>query len=186
MLAAPAAQAQKTETIQGGFTQVTFASGLGTTLTGLGVTVAPVGSAEHRKGVFNFASTTGAIDLDTGLFEILHTGGLAFTAGTNKVEFLNLLVDTSSGSTVVSGLVVANGTLVGRTPLFDLTLPTPALPLVPDRSVLQIEGIGIALDPAAATELNTALSTTGFTSGLDIGTANLTLLLPWTPKHGKK
>ncbi len=186
MLAATVAQAQNTEAIQGGNTKVTFASGLAATLTGLGVTVTPSGLAEHRRGIFNFAATTGAIDLDTGLFEILHGGGLTFTSGTNKVEFLEFLADNSGGPTVVTALVVTNGTLVGRAPLFDLALPAPTLPLVPDKSVLHIDGIGVTLDPAAATTLNTAFSSTGFTGGLSIGTANLTLLLPWSHDHGKK
>jgi hypothetical protein len=186
MLAVPASQAQKTETIQGGSTQVTFASGFTTALTDLGVTVSAGSPAEHRHGTVSFPAIAGAFDLDTAKAQILHGGGLTFTAGSNKVELLDFVIDTTGTAPIISSLIVVNGKLDGRVTLFDLALPTATLPLTPKDSVLQFKDVGITLDPAAATALNTAFSGSGFTPGFDIGTADVTLVLPWSREHDKK
>lgn len=192
MLAIPAAQAQKTEPIEGGRTAVTLASGFATTLSGLGVKLNTSGACEHRHGSINFPVIGGAIDLDTGIAEVLHGGGLNLTvttsSGTTEVQLLDFIVDTTGSSPVITGLVSVNGTLSSRAVIFDLTLPAITLPLTPEHSTIQFESVGVALDAAAATALNTAFGLTGsnaLTAGTAVGTANVTLVLPWMPEHRK-
>ena len=70
----------------------------------------------------------------------------------------------------MTGLVSANGSVVGRIPLFDLTLPASFV----DVTLIRLDGISVTLRPEAAGALNAVFETTAFTAGFNIGTASVT------------
>jgi len=199
LLAIPAAQAQDTQPIEGGRIAFDGTSTFVTTLNGQGIQVEGLGRFGHQKENASFGVSGGAIDLATGLAQILQNGEVVFsetttpsgggTPTTTEVELFSLIVDTTGASPVLTALVSVNGTLQGRSVIADLTLPSLTFPLTPDRAVLQIDGIGLALDASFATTLNTAFSLTGanaLAGGTAIGTADVTVLVPYTHKHHKK
>ena len=122
--------AQQTKTLFTGRTSVKLSSTFTGALSSLGVTVGRVFPTEIEYGTANFPVTGGAIDLDTASGNVLHSGGLTLKAGDTKVTLQSFIIDTTTGKPVITGLVSVNGSLLGRIPLFDLTLPAGfSLPL---------------------------------------------------------
>jgi len=119
-----------------------------------------------------FPITTGTLDSDTLRGEISHAGGLILRRGATTVRLESFVIDTTGASGIVlTGLVSANGSVVGRIPLFDLTLPGSSFG---DLTLIRIEGVSVTLRPEAAGALNAVFETTAFTAGFNIGTASVT------------
>lgn len=110
------------QNIVGGNTAVTLTSA--PTLTSLGLSVAPTGSAKvalNGSGlpVATFPITGGSIDGTTGAALIEHNGsGLQFTSGSNSLSIYDFLINTSTD--LVSGGATANGSILGSVPLFSI------------------------------------------------------------------
>ena len=120
-----------------------------------------------------FPITTGTLDAATLRGEISHAGGLVLTKNATRVRLESFVIDTTgAGGIVLTGLVSANGTVVGRIPLFNLALPSAGDGLV-DVTVVRLNDIAVTLRPEAAAALNGAFSTTAFVAGFDIGTASV-------------
>src|ERR1700761_3848518 len=77
--------AQKTIPTNYGLTAVQLSDTFTSALQTLDVTAGTVEPTQIRNGVATFPVVGGAIDLDTALGNILHTGGLTLTAGDTKV-----------------------------------------------------------------------------------------------------
>ncbi len=118
-----------------------------------------------------FPITTATLDSATLRGEISHAGGLNLRRGSTIVRLESFVIDTTgAGGIVLTGLVSANGSVVGRIPLFDLTLPASFL----DVTLIRLNGISVTLRPEAAAALNAVFETTAFTAGFNIGTASVT------------
>jgi hypothetical protein len=88
------------------------------------------------------------------------------------VRLESFVIDTTGATGIVlTGLVSANGRVVGRIPLFDLTLPSSYLG---DPALIRIDDVSVALRPEAAAALNAVFETTAFTAGFNVGTASIT------------
>jgi hypothetical protein len=170
-----AAFAQQTKTVDFGQTSVALSSTLTSALQSLNVSLGTVSPTHVFGGTATFPVTGGAIDLDTALANILHSGGLTLEAGNTQVRLQSFNIDTTGATPVLTGLVVVNNQLVGRLPLFNLTLPSGiTLPLQLEAGfILQLKGVGVTLTPQAAAALNKVFSVKAFTGGLDIGTASV-------------
>lgn len=180
--AAPAAHAAPTATLKSGKTTVALATDFVDALGTLGVTPAAIKPGKLKNGSVSFPISGGAIDVATAKGEIAHTGGLSLTAGSTRVELLNFTIDTSGAAPVLTGVVTANGDLVGRVPLFDLDLPTLTPPIQPDaQGRVTIADVGVTLTGEAAAALNGAFGVTAFADGAAIGTATVALVVG-TPK----
>lgn len=164
----------QTRPVESGRTAVTLGSSFLAAATSLGVSVAPILPAPPLfAGVVSFPITGGTLDLATARGEIGHSGGLELSAGTTKVQLVNFTIDTTE-SPKLSGMVIANGMVVGRVHLFDLTLPSGiTLPLVPDNELLTIPNTAVKLSETAATALNALFNVTAFTPGFEIGSARV-------------
>ena len=170
------ALAQQTKTLSEGVTSVTLSGTFVDALTSLSVTPGTVAPTELERGKASFPVIGGALDLATAKGNILHSGGLTLNAGDTHVALQSFIIDTTA-TPVITGIVGVNGTLVGRIPLFDITLPAGfSVPLNPEGWVLQLKGVGLTLDPAAASALSGVFKTT-VPGGLTIGTADVTLFL---------
>jgi hypothetical protein len=178
MVSANSSPAQDTATIYGGRTTVTLASGFVSALGSLGVTPGTVGPTELQNGRVNFPVIGGAIDLDTAVGQIVHSGGLTLTAGQTQVTLQSFIIDTT-GVPVITGLVSVNGKLLGRLPLFDLALPSGiTFPLKPHDGRLILNGVGVTLDSTAAGALNSVFHVSAFQGGFGIGTAKAIIEFP--------
>jgi hypothetical protein len=170
--------AQQIKTVDSGLTTVQLSSTFVGALTSLSVTPGTVSPTRIYNGTADFPIVGGAIDLETAEGNILHSGGLTLTAGGIKVTLQSFIIDTTGSAPVITGLVSAQGKLVGRLPLFDLAVPSGITPLKPQYGfVLNLKGIPVTLDPAAAAALNTVYDVSAFAGGLSIGTANVNAFL---------
>jgi hypothetical protein len=172
--------AQNTKTVEFGITTVKLSSTFTEALGSLGVTPGVVSPTRLSKGTVSFPVIGGAIDLDTASGNVLHSGGLTLTAGGIETRLQSFIIDTTtSGAPVITGLVIAGNKLVGRVPLFNLTLPAGfSLPISAEHGfVLSLQGVDVTLTSQAAGALNGVYSVTAFTEGLNIGTADVYALL---------
>ncbi len=167
--------AAPTETTKGGTTTVALAPGLLTSLTALNVRTSAVSPAKLKTQsgatTATFPITTGQIDFGTMKAEIDHAGGLAYTTATTRVTLTAFIVDATGATPVLTGLVTANGNLVGRIPLFNLNNAASTTSATP--STVTISHVAVTLTGAAATALNTAFGTSALVAGTPIGMASI-------------
>src|SRR5262249_8483772 len=88
------ASAQKTKTIEGGRTTVALSSSFVSALGSVGVTPGTVSPTRLQKSTVNFPVTGGAIDLDSAVGQIIHSGGLTLSAGGTWVTLQSFIIDT--------------------------------------------------------------------------------------------
>lgn len=156
-----------------GRTSVILSSEFLGALGALGLSAGAIGDGTLRSGVAGFPVTGGVVDLGTAEAEINHSGGLFLAAGGNRVELSSFNIDTTGASAVLTGLVTVNGDLLGRVPLFDLTLPALTLPLRPQSfNTLFIPNVNVTLSATAASALSGVFGAT-VPAGLNIGTASV-------------
>ena len=154
-------------------TEVVLSSTFLEAATALGLNLQPVRPGRISKAKARFPVIAAELDLANAKGEIQHSGGLRFSKNGTVVELTLFIIDTT-GAPVLTGIVKANGSVVGRIPLFDLELPELALP-IPQQSRLTVPGVAVKLSDEAATALNGAFSVSAFTEGLSIGTAKVIL-----------
>ena len=180
-------QAAPTAVFTGGATSVTLDEGLTTALDTLGVTVgvSDPGTIDD-DGVISFPIVAGALDSETSIGDISHSGGLTFSSedGTIVVDLLSFMIDNTSGISDVeivlpgvpqgpkmTGLAGLNDDLAGRFALFNMDL-TDAIADVSETDVT-ITGVGLTLTAVGAAALNQAFAVDAFTPGFVIGTADV-------------
>ena len=155
-----------------GTTTVHLSSEFGAALGTLQISASSAFPGRLVRGRGTFPITTATLDSDTLRGEISHAGGLILTRGSTTVRLESFVIDTTGvGGIVLTGLVSANGTVVGRIPLFDLYLPSGFLG---DPTLIRLDGVSVTLRPESAGALNTVFETTAFTGGFNIGTASVT------------
>jgi hypothetical protein len=158
----------------GGDTRVTLSSTFLGALDSLGVAASPSFPATIRNGNARFPIPTGEIDAETFKGEIVHNGGLNLRAGALTVNISSFVIDTTGSAPVLTGLVKANDSLVGRIPLFDLALGSaPQTQSYGRYGNLRINDVAVTLNAEAASALNSAFGVTAFTAGIPIGTARV-------------
>lgn len=173
-VAAPVASAAPTAQVRDGYTLVELLPEFVTALGSLGIAPSKVLPATLYQRIAFFPITGGRIDASNAKGEVPHSGGLTLTRGGTQVVISDFIIDTTS-TPKLTGIVTANGSIVGRIPLFNLTLPALALPLqlpaAPE--TLLIEGNRVTLTAEAASALNGAFGTTAFSPGFNIGIASV-------------
>jgi len=177
-LASGSAVAQNTRIFQFGTTNVKLSSGFLGALQTLKVTPGVIFPTELQGTRVNFPIIGGAIDLDSALGNIEHSGGLTLTAGKTVLGIQNFTIDTTGKKPVITGLAVLNGAVVGRITLFDLVLPSNFKTPIPlyYGCVFHLSGVTVNLDAGAATTLNAIFGTNAFKGGINIGTATVEAL----------
>ena len=101
------------------------------------------------------------------------TENLRLVAGETVVDLKQFIIDTTAAP-VLTGLAKVNGSVVGRIPLFKVSLPALDLPL-PSARKLVISGAGLTLTPEGAAALNSIFGVTAFVEDFPIGTARVTV-----------
>ncbi len=123
------------------------------------VSVTDLGGIAAVNTPETFPVTEGQLDLKTGAGEIATLGGYILSGNGNTVRIVDLTLDsTNPSSPVVTALFIVNDILVGRRPLYQVTVPAGiTLPLKPQGSLEQLNGLGLTLTQAAANTLNNAI-----------------------------
>lgn len=171
---AQAAAFGQTKQMMFGTTSVNLSFAFTDALASLGVSAGTIGPGQMSGTTVSFPITAGEIDLSTAKGEIFHAGGLTLTAASTTVQLVNFTIDTTGMMPVLTGAVTANGTLVGRLPLFDLQLSGVSVPLQPASGYgLTLSNVVVTLDAAAANALNGVFNVKAFVPGLSIGTATV-------------
>ncbi len=167
------AAAAPTAQVAGGRTWVQLSDDFLGAVGSLGLQVSPIGPGSLRRGVASFPIPGGALDLANARGDVFHTGGLTLRAGATEVRLLNFVIDTQNAP-VLTGLVVVNGDLLGRVPLFDLAFgAAPEL----KRSLLIVRDVEVTLTGVAADALNGVFDVDAFEEGFPIGEAAVLTLV---------
>jgi hypothetical protein len=169
------AAAAPTAQFNNGYTLVEFFPEFVAALTSLQIAPSKNLPATLYQRIGFFPITGGRLDASNARGEIPHAGGLKLTKASTQVILSDFVIDTAATAPRLTGIVTANGSLVGRIPLFNVALPQIALPLVlpPGPEILLLEGSRITLTQEAATALNGAFATSAFTAGFPIGIASI-------------
>jgi hypothetical protein len=117
-----------------------------------------------------FPIVTGNLETNTLRGEILHSGGLTLSRDTTTVKLQSFIIDTTGEGFVLTGNVSANGTVVGRIPLFDLQLASNLQDDLTNFDIVALNNVIITLRPEAAGALNAVFETEAFVPGFNIGT----------------
>ncbi len=171
-LASAPVHAAPTVRLAGNVTVVALSQDFANALGALGLKADSLGLSALVDGRAYFPISSGAIDAATARGEINHFGGLRLSTESIRVELSDFAIDTT-GAPKLTGLVVANGDLVGRIPLFSLALPNLTLPLAPNGRSVRIPSVGVVLTAEAAQALNATFGVNAFVAGFNIGTAEV-------------
>lgn len=156
-----------------GDTSVAFSNDLVSALGALDIQVEGFGGTQIKNGVANFLITGGAADLDTAKVEVIHSGGLIFKAGDTAVKLTDFVISNLGDRTVLTGLVTANGNLLGRVALFNLQVGGLETSTQLGLINLDLERVRVSLTGEAAAALNQIFEVNAFTAGFNIGTAEV-------------
>jgi hypothetical protein len=172
-----AANADVTTPALGGETTVQLGSSFVSALTSLHVVPGAVGPGriyELRGATYAaFPITTGAIDIRATRLEVDHSGGLSLTAGDTVVTLSAFIIQADpKAESVLTGIVTVNGTLVGRIPLFDLSIGKAKV-WVQNRFT-DIDNVTLKLSATAAEALGGAFHTS--IPQLQVGSAQIRTL----------
>ncbi|MDA0142416.1 hypothetical protein [Solirubrobacter deserti] len=143
-----------------GTTSVTLDAGAGAALQSLGIAAAPIGSNSLA-----FPITGGRANAESYAGSIEHSGGIALTRGSTRVELTNFTIDVDDTPDLTA--------LVGGRRVPILSLDLAALKASVRGRTITLEGAALKLTAAAAGALNQAFGTTAFTEGLLLGTATV-------------
>jgi hypothetical protein len=158
--------------LYGGSTSVQLSEDLVGALETLTVTPGTIVPGALSEGVARFPISGGGIDQATLAGDIFHVGGLSLSnADGTTVDLFNFIIDTLSEQPVLTGLVAVDGDLVGRIPLFNLSLENAQIDVALFSATIQ--GAALSLTVDAADALNAALGVEAFMEGFNVGTAEV-------------
>ncbi len=154
-----------------GLTNVRLSNGLILAAQSLNIDLMSSSRIRIRRGVATFPITGATLDSQTLRGEILHSSGLIFERGSAAVKIERFAIDTTGTQPIITGLASANGSVVGRIPLFNLDLSNAQVSA--NGPFISIAGVGVTLRQEAAGALNAVFETDAFVEGFDIGNANV-------------
>lgn len=173
--------AQTTNSIyptEGGRTTLTLSTAFVAEITSAGAKVTTVPGAQLDGNQIGFGLGTGEINLANAEGQFVHNGGITLTAGSKQVTLDSFMLTTFGDQDYVSALVIANGRIMGRVNVFDITLSSDlTLPIVPKSGDFFLSA-GWNLDPAGTSALNDGLGTTAFHDSAYVGYSLSLVLVP--------
>jgi hypothetical protein len=170
VLAAPAAAARtKPLKFTGGKTTLALAPGAADALASLGVSVSPLKPARAGEGGIAFPITSGRADARTLAGSIRHSGGLRLAKGDTVVDLRRFTIRLDDAPDLTAA--------VGGSRLSILDLDLSGATIDAGKRRVTVSGVKATLTAAAADALNSALGTTAFAEGLEIGTATVSARL---------
>ena len=170
--ASPAQSAEQrraaTTPVTDGRTLLELDRGTAAALADAGISVKATGPAIGPAGstVFAFPIVGGKVNKARLSGRIVHSGGLAFTGGGERLVVQRFVIDLGRG--VLTAKVAGAG---GRVPLLRLGTPTGGVQVAP--GLLVLKGVNARLSAPAAGALNQTFDTDLFEAGLPIGKATV-------------
>jgi hypothetical protein len=157
--------------VTGGQTVLTLDRDTAAALADAGISVKATGSAVGPAGstAFTFPIVGGRVNKERLSGRIVHSGGLAFTGGGERLVVRRFVIELGRG--VLTAEVAGAGV---RVPLLRLGAPTGGVQVAP--GVLVLRGVNARLTPQAAEALNLTFDTNLFEAGLPIGKATVIAL----------
>jgi hypothetical protein len=152
--------------LRGGDTSLALSPAAAQALQGLGVQVSNVPpAAANTAGALEFPVTGRRIAAGTFVGTISHSGGIALSAGSTRVELtsFDIRVDATPDLTALLG--------GQRTPILNLDLSGSKTGVAARQAV--VTDVKASLTPGAAAALNDAFGVTAFSGGLELGTARV-------------
>jgi hypothetical protein len=175
-LALSATAAQSTERhggttipVTGGKTLLKINEGTAAAISDAGVEVEATGAAVDptaKRPFFAFPIVGGKVDKDPLSGQIVHSGGLSFSAGSKSVVVRRFVIDLDRG--ILTAEVAGTQQ---RIALLRLGAPEGGTEVGPEKLVLR--GVKAKLTGQAATALNEAFDTDLFEAGLPVGKATV-------------
>jgi hypothetical protein len=170
-LSAPPAQSAErssTTTVTGGQTLLKLDSGTAAVLTDAGVSIRATGRAIGPSGstLFVFPVVGGEVNKEQLSGRIVHSGGLAITAGGTTLIVKRFVIDLDTG--YLTARVAGAGV---RIPLLRLGAVTGGVKVAP--GILVLKDVNVRLTGTAADALNQTFNTDLFSGGLLIGQATV-------------
>ena len=170
-LSAPPAQSAErsaTTPVTGGKTLLALDSDTAAVLTDAGISIRATGPATGPAGspVFAFPIVGGEVNKQQVSGRIVHSGGLAITAGGTTLVVKRFVIDLDTG--FLTAKVAGAGV---RIPLLRLGAVTGGVRAFP--GVLVLSGVNVRLTGTAAGALNQTFDTDLFTGGLLLGKATV-------------
>ena len=154
--------------VTGGRTLLELDSGTAAALSDAGIVIRATGPAIGPAGsnLFAFPIVGGEVNKKQLSGRIVHSGGLAITAGDTTLVVKRFVIDLDSG--LLTAKVAGAGV---RIPLLRLGAVTGGVNTAP--GVLVLNGVNVRLTGTAATALNQTFDTNLFERGLLIGQATV-------------
>src|ERR671911_957596 len=170
-LSAPPAQSAErsaTPPVTGGYTLLKLDAGTAAVLSDAGVGIEATGPAIGPAGstTFAFPIVGGEVNKKQLSGRIVHSGGLAITAGDTTLVVKRFVIDLDTG--FLTAKVAGAGV---RIPLLRLCAVTGGVRAFP--RVLVLSGVNVRLTGTAAGALNQTFDTDLFTGGLLLGKATV-------------
>lgn len=150
---------------RGGATNLVFDDGAVAAFGQLGITPSAIAPAEPGSKGASFPITGGRVDAASLAGEIEHSGGLALTRGSTRVELRSFTI----GIDDTPGL----SALLGTTRADILSLDVSAIRRRAQGNDVHVDNVTARLTTGAAQALNEAFGTTAFQEGLLLGTAGV-------------
>ena len=175
--------AQTTDAIVSGSATVILTPATLQQFTGLGVTLTDLTLVRLPNGTNVLPALQGAIDLTTSFNEVVYGGGYQFVSGSHIIQVRNLTLDLMGPSAIFYGIVIEDGTFVGREAIFSIVATgAPTLPIVPVNGAISHNGLNLSFQQPFLSLLNGAFGNTGLSATTVVGTLNLfSVLAPLTP-----
>ena len=177
---APVALHAQTELIVYGRATIVLTPAVMQQLAALGVTVTDLSRGAMQNGTNMHNGTNvlpaleGAIDLTTAFNEVVYGGGYQFKVGATTIQVRSLTLDLVGPSAVFSGIVIENGTFVGREAIFAIIATgPPTLPIVPQDGTISHNGLSLSFEQPFVNLINTAVGNSGLNTTAQIGTLDL-------------
>jgi hypothetical protein len=152
--------------LRGGATTLNLDPGTAAALTSLGVAPSVISPGTASASGLEFPVTGGRIAVGTFVGQIPHSGGIALTAGSTRVELKNFVIIVS-GNPRLSAQVGDSSTRVS------LNLDLSGIRAGVSNRTAVVRDAKVSLSAEAAAALNAAFGVTALTEGLPLGVADV-------------
>lgn len=152
--------------LRGGATTLSLDPGTAAALTSLGVAPSVISPGSASAAGLDFPVTGGRIAVGTFVGQIPHSGGIALTAGSTRVELKNFIIIVS-GTPRLSAQVGDSSTRVS------LNLDLSGIRAGVSNRTAVVRDAKVSLSAEAAAALNAAFGVTALTEGLPLGVADV-------------
>ena len=163
----------QTDQIVGGITTVTFSSSFVAYTREDGIFLTDLSGNTLQGGAEPLPAIGGAIDLQTGITDVIFKQGFQFNyIGRTTLRVENLILSATQTGSNITADVIVNGHLLGRQEVFIVNQnPNLSLPLPVVDGILTLPTLSLGLAPAFVTQLDAIIGPL-VNAGTEVATAS--------------